>query len=62
MMNKMPSRPTFETKAIYDQVLMQVCATSGMETFQEEQQKAIDMFFEGNPVLVSLYQLSMENP
>ena len=41
---------------------MQVCATSGMETFQEEQQKAIDMFFEGNPVLVSLYQLSMENP
>ena len=38
---------------IYDEVLRQVCATFGMETFQEEQQKAIDMFFEGNDVSVS---------
>ena len=34
--------------------LRQVCATFGTETFQEEQQKAIDMFFEGNDVSVSL--------
>ena len=38
---------------IYDKVLRQVCATFGMETFQEKQQKAIDMFFEGNDVSVS---------
>ena len=29
----------------------QVCATFGIGTFQEEQQKAIDMFFEGNDVI-----------
>ena len=38
---------------IYDKVLRQVCATFGMETFQENQRKAIDMFFEGNDVSVS---------
>ena len=54
MMNKMPSRPTFQTTAIYDQVLRQVCATFVKETFQEEQQKAIDVFFVGNDVSVSL--------
>ena len=54
MMNKMPSRPTFQTTAIYDQVLRQVCATSGKETFHEEQQKAIDVFFVGSDVSVSL--------
>ena len=32
----------------------QVCATLGIENFQE-QQKAIDMFFEGNNVSVSLF-------
>ena len=53
-MNKMPSRPTFQTTTIYDQVLRQVCATFGKETFQEEQQKAIDVFFVGNDVSVSL--------
>ena len=45
---------TFQTTAIYDEVLRQVCATFGIETFQEEQQKAIDMFFEGNTASVSL--------
>ena len=59
-MNKMPSRPTFQTTTIYDQVLRQVCATFGKETFQEEQQKAIDVFF-----VVAMspfrYQLAMEN-
>ena len=43
--NKMLSWLTFQTKAIYDEVLRQVCATFGTETFQEEQQKAIDIFF-----------------
>ena len=32
----------------------QVYVTSGIETFQKDQQKAIDMFFEGNDVSVSL--------
>ena len=50
----MLSWSTFQTTAIYDEVLRQVCATFGIETFQEEQQKAIDMFFEGNDVSVSL--------
>ena len=53
MVNKMLSLSTFQTAMIYDEVLKQVCATFGMETFQEEQQKAIDMFFEGNDVSVS---------
>ena len=39
---------------MYDKVLRQVCATFGIETFQEEQQKAIDMFFVDNDVSVSL--------
>ena len=34
--------------------LRQVCATFGIETFQEEQQKATEMFLEGNDVSVSL--------
>ena len=53
-MNKKLSWSTFQTATIYDEVLRQVCATFGTETFQEEQQKAIDMFFEGNDVSVSL--------
>ena len=47
------SQSTFQTTMIYDKVLRQVCATFGMETFQEKQQKAIGMFFEGNDVSVS---------
>ena len=39
---------------MYDEVLRQVCATFGIETFEKEQQKAIDMFFEGNTVSVLL--------
>ena len=54
MVNKMLSCSTFQTTAIYDEVLRQVCATFGIKTFQEEQQKAIDKFFEGNDVSVSL--------
>ena len=50
----MLSWSTFQTTAMYDKVLRQVCATFGIERFQEEQQKAIDMFFEGNDVSVSL--------
>ena len=30
-----------------DEVLRQVCATFGIKAFQEEQQKAIDLFSEG---------------
>ena len=48
------SRSTFQRTAIYDEVLRQVCAAFGIETFQEEQQKAIDIFFEGNDVSLSL--------
>ena len=44
----------FQTTAIYDKVLGQIYANFGKETFQEEQQKAIDMFFKGNDVSVSL--------
>ena len=49
----MLSWSTFQTTTIYDEVLRQVCATFGIETFQE-QQKAIDIFFEVNDVSVSL--------
>ena len=49
----MLSWSTFQTKTIYDEVLRQVCATFGIETFQE-QQKAIYIFFEVNDVSVSL--------
>ena len=48
------SRSTFQTTAIYNEVLGQVYATFGKETSQEEQQKAIDIFFEGNDVSVPL--------
>ena len=44
----------FSDNSDYDEVLRQVCATFGIKTFQEEQQKAIDKFFEGNDVSVSL--------
>ena len=40
----MLSWSTFQTTTIYDEVLRQVCAMFGIETFQE-QQKAIDKFF-----------------
>ena len=53
-MNKMHSWSTFQTTVIYDEVLRQVCATFGIETFQEEHQKAMNMFFEGNDDSVSL--------
>ena len=39
---------------MYDKVLKQVCSTFGMETSQEEQQKAMDMFLEGGDVSISL--------
>ena len=53
MVNKMLSWSTFQTTAIYAEVLRQVCVTFRIETFQEEQQKAIYIFFEGNDVSVS---------
>ena len=49
----MLSWSTFQTTTIYDEVLRQVFATFGIETFQE-QQKAIDIFFEVIYVSVSL--------
>ena len=45
---------TFQTKVIYDEVLRQICATCGIEIFRKEHQKAIDMFFEGKEVSISL--------
>ena len=50
----MLSWSTFQATVIYDEVLKKVCATFRIEAFEEEQQKAIDMFFEGNKVSVSL--------
>ena len=54
MVNKIITWSTFQTKAIYDDIFRQVYVTFGIETFQKDQQKAIDMFFEGNDVSVSL--------
>ena len=54
MVKKMLSQTTSQTTAIYDEVLRQVSMTFGPETFQEEQQKAIAMFFKGNNVSVLL--------
>ena len=54
MVKKILSWTTFQTTAIHDEVLRQVCMTFGPETFQEEQQKAIDMFLKGTNVSVSL--------
>ena len=55
----MLSWSTFQATVIYDEVLKKVCATFRIEAFEEEQQKAIDMFFE---VTMSpfRYQLAME--
>ena len=50
----MLSWSTFQATVIYDEVLKKVCATFRIEAFEEEQQKAIDMFFEGIDVFVSL--------
>ena len=54
MLNRMLSWSTSQTTGIYDYAFRQVCATFGIDKFQGEQQKAIDMFFEGNNVSVSL--------
>ena len=54
MVNKIITWSTFQTKAIYDDIFRQVYETFGIEIFQKDQQKAIDMFFEGNDVSVSL--------
>ena len=54
MVKKIITWSTFQTKAIYDEVLRQVYVTFGIEALQKDQQKAIDMFFEGNDVSVSL--------
>ena len=50
----MLSWSTFQATVIYDEVLKKVCVTFRIEAFEEEQQKAIDMFFEGIDVSVSL--------
>ena len=50
----MLSWSTFQATVIYNEVLKKVCATFRIEAFEEERQKAIDMFFEGNDVSVSL--------
>ena len=54
LVNKTLLWSTFQTTAIYDEVLREVWATFGIETFREEQQKAIDLFSGGNDVSVSL--------
>ena len=57
--NKMFSRSTFQITAIYDEVLRRVCATFRIETFQGEQQKAIDMFFDVSVSLPTGYEKSL---
>ena len=52
------SRSTFQITAIYDKVLRRVCATFRIETFQGEQQKAIDMFFNVSVSLPTGYEKS----
>ena len=42
------------TKAAFNAALNAVCETFGIEKFHEEQQKAIDLFFDGKDVFVSL--------
>ena len=54
MVNKIITWSTFQAKAIYNEIFRQIHVTFGTETFQKDQQKAIDMFFEGNDVSVSL--------
>ena len=54
MLNRMLSWSTSQTTGIYDYAFRQVCTTFGIDKFQGEQQKAIDMFFEGNDVSVLL--------
>ena len=50
MVNKIILGSTFQTTTIYDEVFRQVCATFGIEAFQEDQK----MFFEDNNVSVLL--------
>jgi len=48
--------------ASYNAALNQVYAALGMQKVHEGQQKAIDLFFEGNGAFVLfLYKLAMEN-
>ena len=54
------SRSTFQITAIYDEVLRRVCATFRIETFQGEQQKAIDMFFDVSVSLPTGYEKSLQ--
>ena len=54
MVNKIITWSTFQTKAIYGDIFRQVYVTFGIETFQKDQQIAIDMFSKGNDVAVSL--------
>ena len=49
----------FSDTAIYDEVLRRVCATFRIETFQGEQQKAIDMFFDVSVSLPTGYEKSL---
>lgn len=50
MLNRMLSWSTSQTTGIYDYAFRQVCATFGIEAFQEDQK----MFFEDNNVSVLL--------
>lgn len=43
-----------QNETVYVAALEQVCATFGVQTLHEEQRKAIDTFFEGKDVFVSL--------
>ena len=54
MVNKCIHGQLFRKQRFTTRFLRQVCVISGIKTFQEEQQKAIYMFFEGNDVSVSL--------
>ena len=42
------------TREAFDAAIKEVCETFAIEKFHEEQQKAIDLFFDGKDVFVSL--------
>ena len=43
-----------QTRKAFNAAIKEVCETFGIENFHEEQQKAIDLFFDGKDVFVSL--------
>jgi len=43
-----------QTREAFNEAIKEVCKTFEIEKFHEEQQKAIDLFFDGKDVFISL--------